>query len=58
MAVVSPINFDVDDNVADMSILEPVLLEAWAIDTLLVLDVGGEQPIESGMVTFELLQTC
>lgn len=41
-----------------MSILEPVLLEAWAIDTLLVLDVGGEQPIESGMVTFELLQTC
>ncbi len=58
MAVVSPINFDVDDNVADMSILEPVLLEARAIDTLLVLDVGGEQPIESGMVTFELLQTC
>jgi len=58
VAVVSPINFDVDDNVADMSILEPVLLEARAIDTLLVLDVGGEQPIESGMVTFELLQTC
>lgn len=41
-----------------MSILEPVVPEAWAIDTLLVLDVGGEHPMESGIVTFELLQTC